>query len=107
MGNFIGTDESGGAPVGNVDGISIEHASGNMVGGTATGDANVISGNTSIGIQISNTLATQNTVLGNLIGTDKDGTRVLLKPNSSICFPSASSSTIRPGTNRRYGGRRE
>ncbi len=87
VGNFIGTDESGESPVGNVDGISISAASGNIVGGIAPGAANVISGNTSIGIQISNTLASGNTVLGNLIGTDKDGTRVLLVPNSTTGLP--------------------
>ena len=87
VGNYIGTDMSGESPVGNVDGISINAAIGNIIGGTASGAANVISGNTSIGIQISNSLATDNSVLGNLIGTDKDGTRVVPSPGAMPGFP--------------------
>ena len=84
LGNMIGTDASGEKPVGDNVGITIDTSSDNVVGGTATGDANVISGNTSIGIQISNSLATGNTVLGNLIGIDKDGTQVVLKPTPDL-----------------------
>ena len=87
VGNFIGTDMSGEYPLGNADGISINAAIGNIIGGIASGAANVISGNTSIGIQISNSLATDNTVLGNLIGTDKDGTRVVPSPGATPGFP--------------------
>ena len=87
VGNYIGTDVSGECPVGNADGISISAATGNIIGGVASGAANVISGNTSIGIQISNSLARGNTVMGNLIGTDKDGTRVLSFPNASSGLP--------------------
>ncbi len=87
MGNYIGTDVYGESAVGNTDGISISAATGNSVGGTASDAANVISGNTSIGIQIANSLASGNLVMGNLIGIDKDGTHVLTHPDATSGFP--------------------
>jgi len=79
-GNYIGTDVSGNSALGNSTGVLIDSSSNDIVGGTAPGAGNVISGNNSIGIQISNSLAIGNTVLGNLIGTNEDGTQALLKP---------------------------
>jgi hypothetical protein len=82
-GNFIGTDVSGSADLGNGgDGVQILDAPGNMIGGTAPGSGNVISGNgdaqnESAGININGRLATGNRVQGNRIGTDAAGTRAL------------------------------
>ena len=47
----------------------------------------MISGNSSIGIEIYNSVATSNLVEGNLIGTNEDGTRALLEPNPTTGFP--------------------
>jgi titin len=79
LGNMIGTDESGTAPLGNLgSGVSIESgASRNSVGGTASGAANVISGNAFGGVVIVGTGMSGNVVLGDLIGTDKSGTAAL------------------------------
>jgi hypothetical protein len=77
QGNYIGTDLSGTAAVPNNHGIVITNASDNLVGGTATGTANVISGNTSAGVILEVTLAggatQRNLVQGNLIGTNASG----------------------------------
>ena len=73
LGNLIGTNLNGGLAVGNGIGIIIDSSSNNIVGGTANGDPNVISGNNTIGIQISNASATANLVEGNMIGTNKAG----------------------------------
>src|SRR5262249_19176139 len=53
-GNFIGTDQAGRAGLGNgVDGVEIAAgASGNTIGGTTPGAANVIAGNASEGVLI-------------------------------------------------------
>ncbi len=73
LGNFIGTDIHGTAELGNTSlGVVFSVASGNTVGGTASGDANVISGNGSDGVLFA--LETGNVLLGNLIGTDVNGT---------------------------------
>jgi large repetitive protein len=71
LGNLIGTDASG-ANLGNGAGVII-HTSGNTIGGTTPAAANVIGFNTSEGILISGTTASDNVVLGNLIGTNATG----------------------------------
>ena len=77
-GNTIGANVTGTGPLPNGgDGIHIGGASWNMVGGTAYGAANLISGNKSNGIYIQNPGATDNAVVGNLIGVDAAGRTAL------------------------------
>jgi hypothetical protein len=70
QGNFIGTDSSGTAPLGNsffgVD-VSTINAVNNTVGGTAPGARNVIGANGNAGINVG---GTGNLIQGNFIGTD-------------------------------------
>ena len=79
-GNLVGTDITGKSAVPN----SIGHlyreaaASGNTIGGTVAGAANVVSGNTSTGIEIS--YYGGNLIEGDLIGTDITGKSAV--PNS-------------------------
>jgi titin len=74
LGNYIGTNASGTAALGNgIDGIVIGDAGGNVIGGLTGGSANLISGNTRVGVLISGPKATQNKLQGNLIGTDATG----------------------------------
>ena len=49
-------------------------AAGNMVGGTAAGAGNVISGNGNDGVEVVDTGTKNNLVQGNLIGTNRSGT---------------------------------
>ncbi len=75
QGNYIGTDITGTVALGNGDGIRISGgASNNTIGGTTVGARNIISGNTSDGIEISDATTTGNIVQGNYIGTDVTGT---------------------------------
>ena len=78
VGNFIGTDSSGNTPVGNATGITISSSSDNMIGGTTSGDRNIISGNTAYAIHIELRDATQNLVVGNWIGIKAQGSGVVL-----------------------------
>ncbi len=75
VGNFIGTNAAGTAPLSNHgDGIEILNgASGNTIGGTSAGARNVVSGNLGIGVNIFNS-ASGNSVSGNYIGIDAAGT---------------------------------
>ncbi len=74
LGNYIGTDASGTQALGNTKtGITLSGAQ-NFVGGAAPGEGNVISANGSHGIGLNNANAFQNEVLGNFIGTARDGT---------------------------------
>ena len=69
QGNFIGVDPRAPMPSAmRVNGISIDSASLNTVGGTTAGARNVISGNTNYGIEVFGAAATGNLIQGNYIG---------------------------------------
>lgn len=76
--NFIGTDKSGTADLGNFqDGVRIVDSSGSTVGGTDSGSRNVISGNDANGVAViqsaMSTMANSNLVQANFIGVDVTG----------------------------------
>src|SRR5262249_39040285 len=73
-GNLIGTDRTGTQALGNqLDGVEIANgADFNQIG--AAGKPNVISGNTHAGVEVNGQSTSDDTVLGNLIGTDVTGT---------------------------------
>ena len=76
-GNYIGTDKTGTIDLGNLTGIYVRGATANtLIGGSAAGAGNLISGNNDNGISIEGT-ATGNLVQGNFIGTDATGTTAL------------------------------
>jgi hypothetical protein len=71
--NYIGTDASGtasGKGNGN-NGVFVDGPDNNVIGGSAAGEGNVISGNGNSGVRLGFTEGT--TLQGNRIGTDKDG----------------------------------
>jgi hypothetical protein len=73
LGNLIGIDVSGAKPLGNIVGLYINGAAGNQVGGTGSGEGNVISGNSSVGVEIYGSGSTSNLIEGNIIGLAADG----------------------------------
>ena len=79
LGNFIGTDAAGtGSPGTQQYGIGIlAGASANIIGGADPGARNVISGNQSYGLYISDPGTSNNFVLGNFIGPDVTGTAAI------------------------------
>ena len=73
VGNYIGTDATGLVNLGNaLEGVRIEAAPANTIGGTSPAATNVISGN-QWGVTLTDLTATCNVVQGNLIGTGADG----------------------------------
>jgi titin len=69
QGNYIGTDATGNAALGN--GIGIYGSAGFEIGGSTAGAGNVISGNTAYGIRL---IHAGGQIQGNRIGTDAAGT---------------------------------
>ena len=91
-GNYIGIDAAGSAALGNgTNGMLLDAAAGNTVGGTGTA-ANTIGGNVT-GIYILGSGATGNVVLGNFIGTDASGAN-LGNVNGGIFINNAPNNTI-------------
>ena len=83
QGNFIGTDVTGRASLGNGQrGVYLDRAALNTIGGTAPGAGNLISGNASDGLQLRG--SGNNLIQGNRIGTDSAGTGALPNGGSGI-----------------------
>ncbi|CAA9392054.1 MAG: Aldehyde dehydrogenase [uncultured Rubrobacteraceae bacterium] len=86
-GNLMGTNAAGTRMVGNAyGGVVIEDVPGNIVGGTASGAGNVISGSLDYNVFVTGATATGNRVQGNRIGTDLTGTQDLLFSMSGVAI---------------------
>jgi len=85
QGNFIGTNASGNAGVGNTNGgiVISQGTTNNTVGGAAAGTRNLISGNIGPGVLIQGTVTSGNLVQGNYIGTNAAGTAAIANQNGS------------------------
>jgi hypothetical protein len=78
LGNYIGTDVTGMAALGNsLSGVLVENGSNNRIGGTEDGAGNLISGGHGDGVVIVGSFSIGNEVLGNRIGTDATGAPTL------------------------------
>ena len=73
LGNEVGTDGNGSTALGNGDGVVIDGAINDIVGGSAPGAGNLISGNVGTGIKITGASPSAILVQGNRIGTDAAG----------------------------------
>ena len=109
-GNLIGTDRNGTAPIPNGNGVYIDDASGNTIGGTGAGQGNVIAFNGG-GVTILSATSTSNAILGNsIVGNqfldiDLDGDGVTANdsgdadvgPNNRQNFPVITSAVASAG----------
>ena len=90
QGNYIGTDASGTAPLGNATGVNLDNSSNNTIGGLVPGARNIISGNNSRGISTVANAATGNLIQGNYIGTNATGTAAIPNQSDGVRIRSAS-----------------
>jgi titin len=99
-GNYIGTDASGTFSVNNTyNGIGIfGGSSSNIIGGSAAGAGNVISGNAGYGIYISDSNTLGTVVQGNFIGTDLHGTNAVPNTYMGVGVWSGAANTLIGGT---------
>lgn len=95
IGNRIGTNADGSAPLPNNDGIVVYRATNTTIGGTLDGERNIISGNDRNGVSIG--FATGTEVMGNYIGTDLSG--ALAVPNAYGVSCEAPGNYIGTGAN--------
>jgi hypothetical protein len=110
-GNYVGTNANGTAAVGNgVDGVVIDSAPNNVVGGTTAEARNVISGNALSGVVVLSPGASGNRIQGNYVGTDASATKDLGNvleglvignaPNNVVGGTSASARNLISGNDR-------
>jgi len=97
-GNLIGTDIWGTSALGNGEhGISISSPE-NRIGGTTKEERNVISGNSAgHGISLINTASVGNLVIGNYIGIDADGKKVLGNGDHGVAIQMGASNNTASG----------
>jgi hypothetical protein len=95
-GNYIGTDVTGTAALGNGYGIDISGTFNARIGGTATGARNVIAGNGGFGISISTNGSPEgsNVIEGNYINTDVTGTVALSPSDYGVIINGVSNNRI-------------
>ncbi len=95
QGNKIGTDVTGNVALGNArDGVFVNAAPNNLIGGDAAGTGNIISGNGFSGVDIANAGATGNLVLGNAIGTNFDRTARLGNAGDGVLIENTTGNTV-------------
>lgn len=94
-GNFIGTNTAGTAagPGSADEGVDLDNSHGNTIGGTSPAARNLISGNGDNGIDLEQSAA-NNTIIGNLIGTDATGTGAVQNGQDGVGLISASGTLI-------------
>jgi len=96
IGNLIGTDGSGTKPNGNRIGVMIRSgARDNVIGGSNTGERNIISGQRAVGVTIS---GSDNLVIGNYIGTDITGTVSISNRMEGIWITDGAQGNVVGGT---------
>jgi hypothetical protein len=99
LGNYIGTDPTGAFDLGNgASGIFMQDSMQNVVGGSAAGAGNVISGNGADGVVIGGTLATNNRVINNLIGTTASGTDAMGNSQNGVHITDGAQLNVIGGT---------
>lgn len=82
LGNCIGTDASGAAPIPNGNfGVNLGNSTqNNLIGGDSAAERNLISGNHSGGVNVAGSGVTHNIISGNYVGTNAGGTAAI--PNA-------------------------
>ncbi len=95
QGNYLGVNLGGTAVAPNSgDGLLISGSAANTIGGTAPGSRNVISGNLGNGVEILGPNASNNLILGDLIGTDLTGLAALANTGDGVLITHALGTTI-------------
>lgn len=100
LNNRIGTNAAGSAALGNgTQGVLVANgAQSTLIGSTASNGRNIISGNTSLGILISDANTNKTVVSGNLIGTDASGATAIANGAGGILVAGSAQASVIGGT---------
>ncbi len=93
-GCYIGTTAAGAAAAANNNGILIVSASDNTIGGTTAADRNVISGNTSRGVNLNGATTSGTLIKGNYIGTNAAGMASVANGRGIVIDGGAKNNTV-------------
>lgn len=96
-GNYIGTDAAGTISIPNAIGVNIQGSTGTEIGGSASGEGNVISGNFSSGVE-AGFGAGNVTLKGNLIGTTANGMAELGNTGTGVSLSTDVDGNVIGGT---------
>jgi CSLREA domain-containing protein len=97
QGNYVGTNAAGTAALPNFTGMQIQPSGDTTIGGAVAGAGNLVSGNTSGGIQIVPFLAPAPvTIQGNFIGVNAAGTAALGNGGIGVWINEAPGSVLGP-----------
>ena len=104
-GNFVGTTASGLAARANTgNGVYVNGAANNTVGGTSAAARNVIAKNSGAGVKVYSSASTGNVIEGNYIGTNAPGAATLGNTGDGVNISSAPSNTVGGTTGTTPGG---
>ena len=105
IGNLIGTDITGTTAIPNGNGIRIQDAPGNTIGGSSAGEGNIIGGNVAAGVEVTGARSVDNHIIGNYIGTDSTGTEPLSNLQHGVyVLEAAGRNVIGPGNTIAFNG---
>ena len=94
-GNYLGTDATGAADLGNGNnGIFIINAPDNQIGSTSPSDRNIVSGNDNNGILFDGAASTGNVIQGNYFGTNAAGTAGLGNSDEGVDLSDSPGNTV-------------
>ena len=95
QGNYIGVNAAGTSAISNrADGITLNDAPANLIGGTNSGAGNLISGNGQSGIFLNGAGSRSNLIAGNLIGPDATGANALGNKFAGVTLANATDNRI-------------
>lgn len=108
LGNQVGTDRSGTLERGNnQDGVNINNAPKNLIGGAGSGASNLLSGNRGDGVELAGNGTTNTVIQGNRIGVDEAGEQSLGNAQNGIAVTGNarinSIGGLEPGAGNRIG----
>ena len=105
QGNYIGTNAAGDARLDNNQGVVLSNTRRNVIGGKTPAERNIISGNSTWGVLISDPESMGNKVQGNFIGTNAAGNATLGNGLKGVLIRTGAANNLIGGATTAAGNR--